>query len=424
MRQGGPWLLVQAVLVFTVSACDHDHSLIGSRRRHFHEELAQPKHRACGTSHDNPLHGPQIAAAERRTYGAVQAALGGKGAVAAALAASAFPNSGVTLPITFHVVRWRGYSSTADMVTPPVTEQQVAAQVDVLNADYSGTGLQFAAPAVRFYDNQRWAGDCWGLLGEILDAVVKAPGAAVNILVCDLASSGGILGVMPDMPNGFNELDSSQAVAIDYRSMPGGPYTRYSGGRTLTHELGHFLGLLHTFGEGSCKASGGNDGIFDTPAQNTSSNGCPIGKDSCPDQPGVDAVNNFMDYSDDSCMQLFSLGQTARMQAVMLQYRPTLLATAMRLAAGNTTAAGSLPKPSPPPPRPPPPRLPAPRLLAASALPPQAKASPPVPGKPQLLHGRKAQQPAPRQAKRSQRPPAPPPPRKFLKASPNFGTTG
>lgn len=71
--------------------------------------------------------------------------------------------------------------------------------------------------------------------------------------------------VMPDMPNGFNELDKSQAVAIDYRSMPGGPYTRYSGGRTLTHEVGHFLGLLHTFGEGSCEASGGSDGIFGEP---------------------------------------------------------------------------------------------------------------------------------------------------------------
>lgn len=91
-------------------------------------------------------------------------------------------------------MRWRGYSSTADLATPPVTQQQIAAQVAVLNADYNGTGLQFAPPAVRFYEDQRWAAGCWPLLGEILGAVVKAPGAAVNILVCDLASSGGILG--------------------------------------------------------------------------------------------------------------------------------------------------------------------------------------------------------------------------------------
>jgi hypothetical protein len=45
--------------------------------------------------------------------------------------------------------------------------------------------------------------------------------------------------VMPDMPNGFNEADASQVVAVDFRTLPGGPYERYSEGRTLTHELGH-----------------------------------------------------------------------------------------------------------------------------------------------------------------------------------------
>ena len=45
--------------------------------------------------------------------------------------------------------------------------------------------------------------------------------------------------VMPDMPNGYNEFQPDQVVAIDYRTMPGGPYQRYSPGRTLTHELGH-----------------------------------------------------------------------------------------------------------------------------------------------------------------------------------------
>jgi hypothetical protein len=44
---------------------------------------------------------------------------------------------------------------------------------------------------------------------------------------------------MPDMPNGFNEADTSQVVAVDFRTLPGGPYERYSEGRTLTHELGH-----------------------------------------------------------------------------------------------------------------------------------------------------------------------------------------
>lgn len=98
------------------------------------------------------------------------------------------------------------------------------------------------------------------------------------------------------MPNGFNEQAASQIVGIDFRSLPGGPYDRFSGGRTLTHELGHYFGLLHTFGLGACGTEGGADGILDTPAQETFTDGCPAGKDSCQDQAGLDAITNFMDY--------------------------------------------------------------------------------------------------------------------------------
>lgn len=67
---------------------------------------------------------------------------------------------------------------------------------------------------------------------------------------------------MPDMPNGYNEKEANQAVIIDYRTLPGGPYVRYSEGRTLTHELGHYFGLLHVFGAGSCDSAVGYDGIL------------------------------------------------------------------------------------------------------------------------------------------------------------------
>lgn len=70
-----------------------------------------------------------------------------------------------------------------------------------------------------------------------------------------------VCSVVPDMPNDYNEGESSQIVALDYRTMPGGPYERYSGGRTATHEVGHYLGLMHTFGDNSCDMEGGYDGI-------------------------------------------------------------------------------------------------------------------------------------------------------------------
>jgi hypothetical protein len=65
---------------------------------------------------------------------------------------------------------------------------------------------------------------------------------------------------MPVMPNGFNEHDISQAVAVDFRTLPGGPFAAFSLGRTLTHELGHYFNLYHVFG--SCAAeAGGSDGV-------------------------------------------------------------------------------------------------------------------------------------------------------------------
>lgn len=95
--------------------------------------------------------------------------------------------------------------------------------------------------------------------------------------------------------------------------------------------MGHWAGLGHVFSAtGSCDDEG--DGVPDTPAQAEPTGGCPAAKDSCPAQPGGDSINNFMDYSDDACMTRFTPGQIARMHAVLLTYRPLLVAAAANVA--------------------------------------------------------------------------------------------
>ena len=90
----------------------------------------------------------------------------------------------------------------------------------------------------------------------------------------------------------------------------------------MTHEVGHYFGLLHPFG--SCQVD--NDGIPDTPMELSGASGCPVGRDSCPSDPGLDPIWSFMDYSDDACMTHFSPGQRARMRATLLHFRPQLMA--------------------------------------------------------------------------------------------------
>lgn len=95
----------------------------------------------------------------------------------------------------------------------------------------------------------------------------------------------------------------------------------YNLGRTMTHEVGHWLGLRHIWGDnGTCPATNSNtdkDFCADTPAANTANYSCATVVNSCPSTPGNDMTQNYMDYTDDACMDTFTNDQKTRMVAVM-----------------------------------------------------------------------------------------------------------
>ncbi len=146
------------------------------------------------------------------------------------------------------------------------------------------------------------------------------PNLYFNTWSVDLA--GGILGYAqyPDTPElvGIGMGPETDGVVVGYRTMgstelnfPGG--APYNAGRTWTHEAGHFFGLLHIWGDGDCSV---DDFCQDTPNAAAPSSGCP-NRDSCPLDPGNDQAENYMDYSDDACMNIFTMCQTDRMRAFL-----------------------------------------------------------------------------------------------------------
>jgi Pregnancy-associated plasma protein-A len=220
-----------------------------------------------------------------------------------------------TVPLYFHVVT-NGTIGSVSMTT-------IAQQMDVLNKGYGGkygganTGFKFALADVDFTVNAAWfdAGPGSAAEAEMKQALKQGGPGDVNIY----STSGNLYLGWAYYPSVVGTpYEILDGVVIDFRSLPGGPYgTHYSLGGTLTHEIGHWFGLAHTF-DGKCSSKG--DLVADTPAERTPTAGCPEGKDTCPAE-GLDPIHNYMDYSYDSCYNQLTPGQAARAQDQFLFYR-------------------------------------------------------------------------------------------------------
>lgn len=202
--------------------------------------------------------------------------------------------------------------------TGNVTDNQIAQQLQVLNSAYAGTGFSFQTVAIERVSNSRWYNGCYGSQEtKMKSALADSPATTLNIYTCN--PSNGILGYAT-FPSSYAESSSRHGVVLLHSSLPGGSAAPYNLGDTATHEVGHYLGLYHTF-QGGCNNPG--DSVSDTPAEASAAYGCPTGRDTCA-ATGADPIKNFMDYTDDSCMNEFSAGQVTRMQAQVATYKPSL----------------------------------------------------------------------------------------------------
>ncbi|RXK59765.1 zinc metalloprotease [Lacibacter luteus] len=212
-----------------------------------------------------------------------------------------------------------------------ISDAQIQSQIDVLNEDFGATNSDYSlTPAlfqgarsgdtkIRFIwtsantTRKQTSKNSWGTR----DAMKKSkqggidptsPATTLNMWVCTIG--GGILGYA-QFPGGSLATDG---VVIDskYFGRVGTATAPYGLGRTATHEIGHYFNLRHIWGDATC----GNDGVSDTPTHNTSNGGCPTYPhySTCAGNP-VEMTMNYMDYTYDACMYMFTAGQASRMQA-------------------------------------------------------------------------------------------------------------
>ncbi|MCB9916715.1 MAG: zinc metalloprotease [Planctomycetes bacterium] len=254
------------------------------------------------------------------------------------------PGETLVIPVVVHVLQTSGGTG---YVSPAL----VQSQIDILNEDFQalpgtpgqpGTNgkIQFelatvdpsgnATTGITYSNNTTWYNDG----GSYWNTLAWDTNRYLNIYT---NSAGGYLGYVPDLPQGGIVGTTSDRVVIYWASFGrnsayGPPYDQ---GRTTTHEVGHYLGLYHTF-EGGC-GSGytSGDRIADTASESSPTFGCPGTKSSC---GSADPVHNYMDYSDDTCMWEFTPEQINRMRCTIYNYRPNLYTVGGTGPSGPGTA--------------------------------------------------------------------------------------
>jgi hypothetical protein len=254
----------------------------------------------------------------------------------------------ITIPVVVHVV-WKTN-------TENISDAQIFSQIDVLNKDFRRlnhdtsdtppvwqsiaadseiefclattdpngnitTGITRTETDISEFTYGNWGSDD---LKDTLSGGINAwpNNDYLNIWVCNLETPTLGYATFPS-----NVIDSKDGIVVGCRffGTTGALQSPFNKGRTATHEVGHWLGLRHIWGDNNC----GNDNINDTPEHQGENGGCPNyphNANSCqPNNAFGEMFMNYMDYTGDACMNLFTNGQKTRMLAAINQYRSNLL---------------------------------------------------------------------------------------------------
>ncbi|WP_106403419.1 zinc metalloprotease [Actinocorallia populi] len=225
----------------------------------------------------------------------------------------------IHVPVHFHVLH--------DGRKGKITKKAVNEQIKVLDAAYRGAaggadaGINFYLKKITWTKNKGWFKQPRRYETAFKKKLRKGGDSTLNIYTAELGTE--LLG-WASMPWDYRKSPKQDGVVVHHASLPGGKIKDYDLGYTAVHEVGHWLGLYHTFGRDYPERDGcaAGDLVGDTPSQKEPTNGCPENApDSCPAW-GRDPIHNFMDYGYDRCMTEFTEGQVERMRNAWERYRP------------------------------------------------------------------------------------------------------
>ena len=253
----------------------------------------------------------------------------------------------ITIPVVVHVI----HSGQPVGVAPNITDSQVLSQITAMNNDYrrmagtrgantspvgADTMIQFALAKQDQQGNPtngvnhvNLCQKSWSMTeinNIVKPSTIWDPMQYLNMWSVNF-SDATLLGYaqfpegsgLPGVPTGGTA--NSDGVVSNYATFGSTDFNDgtfimtapYDKGRTMTHEVGHWLGLRHIWGDSDC----GNDYCEDTPIAHTANYTCNTSKPACPPSTGSEMVRNYMDYTNDTCMNIFTIDQKARMLAVL-----------------------------------------------------------------------------------------------------------